>query len=77
MIDSDQFNFLLFALIGAVAGIGLLLVKPTLSEPEFLNRLWPGVRIYRLRSVRVILGFFILGLTTFVLYLEGGFSQWP
>lgn len=77
MIDSDQLGFLLFALIGTVAGVGLLLVKPTLSEPECLNRFWPSARIYRLRSVRVILGFFILGLVTFVLYLEGSFSQWP
>ena len=77
MIDSNQLGFLLFALIGAVAGIGLLLVKPAPDDPELLDRFWPGARIYRLRCVRVILGFFILGLTTFVLYLEGGFSQWP
>ncbi len=77
MNDSDQLGFLLFALIGTVAGVGLLLVKPAASEPECLNRFWPGARIYRLRSVRVILGFFIFGLVTFVLYLEGSFSQWP
>lgn len=58
MIDSDQFNFLLFALIGAVAGVGLLLVKPAPDEPELLDRFWPGARIYRLRCVRVIFRFF-------------------
>ena len=77
MIDSGQFNFLLFALIGAVAGVGLLLVKPAPDDPELLDRFWPGARIYRLLSVCVILGFFILGLTTFVLYIEGSFSQCP
>lgn len=53
MIDSDQFNFLLFALIGAVAGVGLLLVKPAPDEPELLDRFWPGARIYRLRALRI------------------------
>ena len=63
---------LIIALAGVVAGVGLLLVRPSPGEPERLNRMWPAARFYKYRSVRVAIGVVCLALAWLGLALALG-----
>ena len=64
MLAPEQTPYLAVIVIGLVAGLGMLLVKPSPGEPEKLDRFFPLARFYRYAAVRT---FFALGFFAFAL----------
>ena len=52
--SSNQIATLVFVVLGVVAGVGFLLVRPAPGEPERVGRLFPLARLYRYAAVRVV-----------------------
>ena len=49
-----------FFVLALVAGVGMLLVRPSPGEPERLNGLFPGTRLLQYLWVRVAYAIFII-----------------
>jgi len=65
VIEPSRLPGLAMAIMGSIAGIGYLLVRPAPGELERLDRLWPMTRFLRPAAVRIvfsILGFAFAGL---------------
>jgi len=64
VIEPEKTAYLAFVVIGSIAGLGMLFVRPSPGEPEQLDRLFPATRFLAYRSVRVIfaLMFFAMAL---------------
>jgi hypothetical protein len=67
VLAPEQTPYLAVIVVGLVAGLGMLLVKPAPGEPEKLDRLFPLARFYRYAAVRTsfALGFFAFALFGF------------
>lgn len=52
--SSNQIVALAFVVLGVVAGVGILFVRPANDEPGYVGRLFPLARLYRYAVVRVV-----------------------
>ena len=54
MIAPEKTAYLAFVVVGSIAGLGMLFVRPSPDEPELLDRLFPLTRFLAYRLVRVV-----------------------
>jgi len=53
-MEPDRIAWLIVALTGVVAGIGMLTVRPDTAETGRLSTLWPIARLFNHRGVRIM-----------------------
>jgi hypothetical protein len=63
--SSNQIAALVFVVLGVVAGVGFLLVRPAPGEPERVARVFPLARLYRYAVVRVVVALLCFALALF------------
>ena len=73
MIAPEKIVYLAVIVIGAVAGFGMLFVRPSPGEPERLDRVFPLARFYRYGPVRVTFALLCFG---FALFALGSMLGW-
>jgi hypothetical protein len=54
VVAPEKTPYLAFIVLGTIAGFGMLFVRPSPSEPEQLDRLFPSTRFLAYRPVRVV-----------------------
>jgi hypothetical protein len=63
--SSNQIAAVVFVVLGVVAGVGFLLVRPANGEPEYVARLFPLARLYRYVAVRIVVALFCFAFALF------------